>query len=103
MATSQIKIEDSLEKIRSGSTLDEQSAWHRPDKGTSTGLAGGVYYGRTLSRIASDRRSISRSGSHEPGVDVEEGDDWRRDDGRKKQVFSGKTLLWSVPMPLFCF
>ncbi|CAM1508541.1 Fc.00g053890.m01.CDS01 [Cosmosporella sp. VM-42] len=93
MATPQIKIEDNLEKIRSCSA-DEQSAWQRPDIGPSTSIAGGVYYGRTLSRIASDRPSISRSGTHETGADIEEGDDWRRDDGRKKQVFGGKTLLW---------
>ncbi|KAH7111548.1 potassium transporter-domain-containing protein [Dactylonectria macrodidyma] len=100
MATPQIKIEDSLEKIRSGSTLDEQSAWQRPDIGPSTGIAGGIYYGRNLSRVATDRRSISRSRIHEPKADMEEGDDWRRDDGRKNQVFGGKTLLWPVPIPL---
>ncbi|KAH7015928.1 potassium uptake protein [Ilyonectria destructans] len=94
MATPQIKIEDNLEKIRSASTLDEQSAWQRPDIGPSTGIAGGIYYGRNLSRVVTDRRSISRSRTHESNVDVEEGDDWRRDDGRKKQVFGGKTLLW---------
>ncbi|KAH7146962.1 potassium uptake protein [Dactylonectria estremocensis] len=94
MATTQIKIEDSLEKIRSGSTLDGQSAWQRPDIGPSTGIAGGIYYARNLSRVSTHRRSISRSRTHESQADVEEGDDWRRDDGKKKQVFGGKTLLW---------
>ncbi|KAH6894750.1 potassium uptake protein [Thelonectria olida] len=94
MATPKIKIEDNLGKIGSDSTFDEQAAWQRSDIGPSTGIAGGIYYSRNLSRVVTDRRSISCSRTHESNVDVEEGDDWRRDDGRKKQIFRGKTLAW---------
>ncbi|OLN93258.1 Potassium transporter 5 [Colletotrichum chlorophyti] len=93
-----ITIEDNLEKLekhKSTSTVDEWAQWQRPDVGSSSGagIAGGIYSSRELNRVASNR--ISRAITRESTVDVEEsGDDWRRDDGRKKQVFTGTTLAW---------
>ncbi|KAI1500058.1 potassium uptake protein [Biscogniauxia marginata] len=59
---------------------------------------GGVYHTRSLSRPRlPGERSASRSspdGKSEQTGDVEDGEDWHRDDGRKKQVFKGSTLLW---------
>lgn len=60
----------------------------------TTGLAGGIYNTRALSRTAT-HRSASRAASDRHPEDVEEGDNWR--DGEKpktKQVYRGKTLLW---------
>lgn len=66
----------------------------------TTGLAGGIYNTRVLSRTIT-HRSASRApsdhhtASEAAGQDVEEGDNWR--DGEKpkvKQVYRGKTLLW---------
>ncbi|KAI1764527.1 potassium transporter [Hypoxylon sp. FL1150] len=59
---------------------------------------GGVYRTRSLTRVRTpgSRRTASRA-SHErrsDHLDVEDEDDWLRDDGRKKQVFRGTTLLW---------
>ncbi|KAI8958455.1 potassium transporter [Daldinia sp. FL1419] len=59
---------------------------------------GGVYRTRSLSqsRGPGRRRTASRA-SHErrsEHLDVEDEDDWLRDDGRKKQVFKGTALLW---------
>ncbi|OHE98477.1 potassium uptake protein [Colletotrichum orchidophilum] len=88
-----ITIEDKLEKHKSGSTTDEWSTWPRPDVGSSSGIAGGIYSSRELHRVASIR--LSRALTRESNVEVEDGgDDWRRDDGRKKQVFTGTTLMW---------
>lgn len=98
-----IKIEDNLKQTGSDSTANGQSAWQQFNIGPSTGIAGGIYYARNLSRVATDRCSISPSCAHEFNVDVDEGDDWHRDDRRKKQIFRGKTLLWSVSMPLLCY
>lgn len=68
----------------------------------TTGLAGGIYNTRALSRDTTHRsRSRTPSDNHTEtatGVgaqDVEEGDNWR--DGEKpraRQVYRGKTLLW---------
>jgi KUP system potassium uptake protein len=82
-----VKIaEDSLLRVRSA-----------PDTGRPTGIAGGVYHARSLSRVSVDKRSARRL-SHEPtpdvARDVEEGDNWRDGHEKKKQVFSGWTLLW---------
>ncbi|XXG94168.1 hypothetical protein Hte_000420 [Hypoxylon texense] len=69
---------------------------------SSTGAApalDGIYHTRSLSRNRrpGSRRTASRA-SHErrsEHLDVEDNDDdWLRDDGRKKQVFKGTTLLW---------
>lgn len=63
----------------------------------TTGLAGGIYNTRELSRVAthrsaSQRISFDRSAE---AVDVEEGDNWRDSEQPKvKQVYRGKTLLW---------
>ncbi|TDZ13871.1 Potassium transporter 5 [Colletotrichum orbiculare MAFF 240422] len=93
-----IRIEDNLEKpqrVQSSSTIDEWAQWQRPDIGSSTGVAGGIYYGRDLNRVGSNVRSLSRARTRDSTVEVDEGgDDWRRDDGRKKQVFTGTTLIW---------
>jgi len=82
-----VKIaEDALLRVRSA-----------PDTGHSTGIAGGVYHARSFSRVSVDRRSARRL-SHEPtpdvARDVEEGDNWRDGHEKKKQIFSGWTLLW---------
>lgn len=59
---------------------------------------GGIYHTRSLSRThrAGSRRTTSRSSQEQRSahLDVEDEDDWIRDDGRKKQVFKGTTLLW---------
>lgn len=68
----------------------------------TTGLAGGVYNRRDLSRVASHRSSsiaagisFDRSAAENNNVDVEEGDNWRDSEQPKvKQVYRGKTLLW---------
>ncbi|KUI57809.1 Putative potassium transporter 12 [Cytospora mali] len=77
----------------------ESESRSRPLQPTdTTGLAGGIFNTRALSRTAT-HRSASRAPSErhtEAGQDgVEEGDNWR--DGEKpkaKQVYRGKTLLW---------
>ena len=62
----------------------------------TTGLAGGVYNTRDLSRVRSGAQRISFDPQHsEAAVDVEEGDNWRDSEQPKvKQVYGGKTLLW---------
>lgn len=64
----------------------------------TTGLAGGVYNRRDLSRVAthrSSRISFDRQQVDAAAVDVEEGDNWRDSEQPKvKQVYRGKTLLW---------
>ncbi|KXH46430.1 potassium uptake protein, partial [Colletotrichum salicis] len=94
-STPRITIEDKLEKHKSGSTVDEWSTWPRPgpDVGSSSGIAGGIYHSRDLNRVSSNR--LSRAITRESNAEADEGgDDWRRDDGRKKQVFTGTTLIW---------
>ncbi|GJC83333.1 potassium transporter 5 [Colletotrichum liriopes] len=94
-----ITIEEKLERHKSGSTVDEWAQWQRPDVGSSSGIgiAGGVYSSRDLNRVASNR--LSRAITRESAAEADEGgDDWRRDDGRKKQVFTGTTLIWCVAM-----
>ncbi|KAK1450457.1 potassium uptake protein, partial [Colletotrichum melonis] len=90
-----ITIEDKLEKHKSGSTVDEWTTFPRPgpDGGSSSGIAGGIYSSRDLNRVASNR--LSRAITRESNAEADDGgDDWRRDDGRKKQVFTGTTLMW---------
>lgn len=94
-----ITIEEKLEKHKSGSTIEEWETWQRPDVGSSSGvgIAGGVYSSRDLNRVASNR--LSRGITRDSVAEADEGgDDWRRDDGRKKQVFTGTTLMWYVSM-----
>ncbi|KAI1384963.1 potassium transporter [Hypoxylon trugodes] len=67
----------------------------KPADSSSAPNLGGVFHTRSLSRPRS-RRTNSRP-SHErrsEHLDVEDEDDWLRDDGRKKQVFKGTALLW---------
>ena len=80
-------------------TIASEDALDKPG-GKSSGLdVGGVYHSRSLSRShfpadgRSRSRSLSRVSSARTG-DLEDGEDWRRDDSRKKQVFKGTTLLW---------
>ncbi|OHW91868.1 potassium uptake protein [Colletotrichum incanum] len=99
-----ITIEEKLERHKSGSTVDEWAQWQRPDVGSSSGIgiAGGVYSSRDLNRVTSNR--LSRAITRESADEVDEGgDDWRRDDGRKKQVFTGTTLMWYVTMLYLAF
>ncbi|GKT63000.1 LOW QUALITY PROTEIN: potassium uptake protein [Colletotrichum tofieldiae] len=99
-----ITIEEKLERHKSGSTVDEWAQWQRPDVGSSSGIgiAGGVYSSRDLNRVASNR--LSRAITRESAAEADEGgDDWRRDDGRKKQVFTGTTLIWCVTMLYLAF
>ncbi|XP_044715989.1 potassium transporter [Hirsutella rhossiliensis] len=92
MATTKIKIEDNSLKTGTGRADNEQPTCQTPIEPTSD-IAGGVYYGRDLTRIATGRRSLSRARTHNFDADGDEGGGWRRD-GDKKQVFRGKTLLW---------
>ncbi|KAK3694429.1 potassium transporter-domain-containing protein [Podospora appendiculata] len=94
-----IKIaEDALHPVRSESSY---TTGFRPSVRADTQrIAGGIYNTRSLSRASFDRRSASRL-SHDRRTetshathDVEEGDDWRAGDGKKKQIFRGRTLLW---------
>ncbi|KAK1987316.1 potassium uptake protein [Colletotrichum cereale] len=94
-AANRITIEEKLDRHRSGSTVDEWAQWQRPDVGSSSGagVAGGIYSSRDLRRVGSHR--LSRVLTMESAAEAGEGDDdWRRDDGRKKQVFTGTTLMW---------
>lgn len=66
-------------------------------------LAGGIYHtrshARSLSRGSFDRRStsgFSNDLTHSVTHDVEEGEEWRDGDEKKKQVFKGKMLMWYV-------
>ncbi|KAK5658944.1 hypothetical protein OQA88_1761 [Cercophora sp. LCS_1] len=65
--------------------------------GHSTGAAGGIYHSRTASGPSFERRA-SRRLSNDVATDVvndiEEGDDWRGGQEKRKQVFKGWTLLW---------
>lgn len=83
------------------STIQIEDGDHPGKFGNSTGVdVGGVYHSRSLTRspYPHDRRRLSRVSSvraTDPVVgDLEDGEDWRRDDSRKKQVFKGTTLLW---------
>ena len=99
MANPKITIADEeLHKIRSASTEIEHPFG---GAGSSSGVAGGIYHARAVSYGPLGRRSsLSRVSSADPrlqtGAEAEEGGDWNRDSGRKKQVFKGRTLLWYV-------
>ncbi|KAK4239424.1 potassium transporter-domain-containing protein [Achaetomium macrosporum] len=88
-----IKIaEDSLERV------DSKSAGRSTGVAFPDGTAGGIYHTRSITRASFDRRTGRLS--HEPDVgaahmrqDVEEGEDWRDEHVKKKQVFRGATLL----------
>ncbi|WDK19503.1 potassium uptake protein [Colletotrichum graminicola] len=94
-AVNRITIEEKLDRHKSESTVDDFPKWQRPDVGSSSGagVAGGIYSSRDLRRVGSHR--LSRVLTMESAADADEGgSDWRRDDGRKKQVFTGTTLMW---------
>ncbi|KAH9888298.1 potassium transporter-domain-containing protein [Xylariomycetidae sp. FL2044] len=83
MATSTITVIDDIEPVK--------------PEGSHQADLGGIYNTRDLLRPGIP--SLHGRSSHardrpEPADDLEDGDDWRRDDGRKKQVFKGTTLLW---------
>jgi len=85
-----IKIaDDALDHVRS------HQSGHASGVAGPSSAAGGVFHARSVSRASADRRSAGRQ-SQDPSAahDVEEGDDWRDDGGRRKQVFKGRTLLW---------
>lgn len=95
-ATHKITVSDPIHKARSSSTEIEH-----PYKGTigpSSALAGGIYNSRSFSRATSGRRSLSRASRNRnrDAPDAEEGDEWIRDDGHKKQVFHGWNLIWYI-------
>lgn len=78
---------------------DSEQRFPRPLQPTdTTGLAGGIYNTRDLSRVATHRsgaQRISFDRHSEAAVDVEEGDNWRDSEQPKvKQVYRGTTLLW---------
>ncbi|KAK3393350.1 potassium transporter-domain-containing protein [Podospora didyma] len=94
-APTTIKIaDDSLLRVPSSEPNGHARSTARAD----AGLAGGIYHTRSISRASFDRRSVGRlSRDHRryEQQDVEEGDDWRGNNhAKKKQVFSGTTLLW---------
>jgi hypothetical protein len=101
-----IKFDDGIRQVRSDSTRDDGGAYNRGGIGASTGVAGGVYNTRSLSRGPPERRRsfsrVSNERRHET-IDNEEGDIWQRDDFRKKQIFRGKTVLWYVSLSMLNF
>lgn len=69
---------------------DELSPLDKPEKSSQ---AGGIYRTRSHDARARSASRSSQERSDQTG-DVEDEEDWNRDDGRKKQVFKGTTLLW---------
>ncbi|KAK7752187.1 hypothetical protein SLS62_005931 [Diatrype stigma] len=75
-------------------------AGHPSKLGNSTAVdVGGVYHSREFSRspYPHDRHQLSRVSSirvSDHAGDLEDGEDWRRDDSKKKQVFKGTTPLY---------
>lgn len=74
-----------------GSSLS--SSHHRPEN------VGGVFNPRSI--ISRGKRPADSRSSHDGAasnahshLDIEEGDDWRGGEHKKKQVFKGRTLLW---------
>lgn len=82
-------------------TIADEDVLEKPG-GKSSGLdVGGVYHSRSprshflpAAQGRSRSRSLSRVSSAARTGDLEDGEDWRRDDSKKKQVFKGTTLLW---------
>ncbi|TGJ85879.1 hypothetical protein E0Z10_g2869 [Xylaria hypoxylon] len=78
-------------------TIDDDVHPVKPELSGRPSL-GGVYHTRSVSRPrkpGDGRRSASQDGPSEETGDVEDvNDDWLRQDGKKKQVFKGTTLLW---------
>lgn len=87
-----IKIADDVHPAHTDST-------GVPIARVDTGFVGGVYSTRSVQRRMSLPRHVAfdlRPGSAAvtPGVDNEDGEGWLDDGAKKKQVFSGRTLLW---------
>ncbi|CRJ96184.1 Potassium transporter 5 like protein [Verticillium longisporum] len=64
----------------------------RADVGSSSGIAGGIFYGRDLDRTGLARRSASQGDNVE--ADIDDDGEWHQNDGKRKQVFKGRALLW---------
>lgn len=78
---------------------ESETRFRTLSKTETTGLAGGIYHTRALSRTATQRsipRPVSRRNSVVSGEgDGEEGDSWRDNEQPKvKQIYRGTTLLW---------
>ncbi|KAM7189486.1 potassium transporter domain containing protein [Naviculisporaceae sp. PSN 640] len=102
LATPTIKIEEPVYPVRCESSGGDGAL----STGVSLGpgrsaLAGGIYHtrsrARSLLRGSMDRRSGNRT-SHDLMTyvthDVEEGEEWRDGDQKRKQIFKGKMLMW---------
>jgi len=93
-----IKFQDEIRKVTSDTTTADERIALGGAIASGSSAAGGIYHARSRSRVPTDRRrSFSRRPSADrraDNLDVEEGDDWQRDDFRRKQVFRGKTLFW---------
>ncbi|KAK8082165.1 potassium uptake protein [Apiospora saccharicola] len=63
------------------------------DKPVTSSQVGGIYRTRSHDARARSASRSSQERSDQTG-DVEDEEDWNRDDGRKKQIFKGTTLLW---------
>jgi len=77
----------------------ESTRFRSAARAETSSLAGGVFHQRSLSRSSIERRSLSRASRDrraDVGGDGEDGDDFRDDEIRRKQVFRGRTLLWCV-------
>ncbi|KAJ9133300.1 Potassium transporter 5 [Pleurostoma richardsiae] len=75
----------------------ESTRFRSAARAETSSLAGGVFHQRSLSRSSIERRSLSRASRDrraDVGGDGEDGDDFRDDEIRRKQVFRGRTLLW---------
>lgn len=74
---------------------ESESRTHPLQPTDTTGLAGGIFNTRALSRSATHNSRAASDRHTEAAHDGEEGDDWR--DGEKpkaKQIYRGTTLLW---------
>ncbi|KAH8676115.1 potassium uptake protein [Xylariales sp. PMI_506] len=95
MATPTIRIADDVDLVkpetsaRAGGIYDVRSL---PRAGGGGGI-GGSARRRSSSRHSQQDRRSQHGGAGE-AEDDGASDDWHRDDGRKKQVFKGTTLLW---------
>lgn len=95
MGTPHITIDGDDAKVAPETSSDEPRSPQDIEITRAASHAGGIYSRRTRPGVG-DRRSLSRSRTRDSEADVEAGTDWRKDQGGRKQVFSGKTLLWCV-------
>lgn len=96
-----IRIADDAHPKDTASVLRLQRAESEPrsrplSRGDTTGLAGGIYKTRALSRTTTRERVSIDQGSGAGGIrDGEVGDDWQETEKYKvKPVYHGTTLLW---------